>query len=69
MTVIAAVWTDRGRDLLAQHWVGDVAAVQANFFKIGEGGFIQTGAVLSITTSNPFGEPTTTDDPEPSKPV
>jgi len=45
MAAIDAVITDTGRNQLAQHLVLDVAQVQFSFFKIGEGGFVEAGAV------------------------
>lgn len=53
MSAIDAVATDLGLDQLAKHLAGDVASVQMNFFKIGEGGFNESGGVKTPKIPDP----------------
>lgn len=53
MAAIEAVMTDVGLAQLAKHLAGDVSSVQLNFFRIGEGGYTESGLVKSPKIPDP----------------
>lgn len=53
MVAINAVATDALLDAIARHLVGDVADIVLGYFKLGEGGFIESGGVKTPKTPDP----------------
>lgn len=53
MAVIDAVLTDVGLTQIAKHLVGSVITFQLSYFKMGEGGFIESGSIKTPKTPDP----------------
>ena len=50
MAIINAVMTDTGLNLIAQHLAGTVSDFSFSYFKIGEGGFNESGGIKTAKT-------------------